>query len=192
MLGGIDLFKGEARFFEHACRDLAVRAGGRCKEICFIGFYGICAVIAAASTFGILIALFEFGILDVINLAVFEFLRLAVVPVLNGTVVTRDAAVNLGGLTANRALILFAGNIAVALAYGIRRRKSVIRKLVIFSDLLYQSGSGFPIGEFFAEECVEYGAGGIERLQFILDVESRENILGVADGKAYRLFPLRR
>lgn len=40
-----------------------------------------------------------------------------------------------------------------------------------------------PIGQFFTEEGVEHRAGGIERLQLVLNIQCRENIFRIADGK---------
>mgnify|MGYP000281894306 CR=1 FL=1 len=53
---------------------------------------------------------------QIVEFTILEFLRLAVVPVLHGTVVARDAAVNFRLAAADRALELFARKIAVVLA----------------------------------------------------------------------------
>ena len=51
----------------------------------------------------------------IIELTLFKLLRFALIPVLNGTVIAGDAAVNLGRLAAIGAGVLLAYNIAVVL-----------------------------------------------------------------------------
>lgn len=95
---------------EHRGCDLAVRAGLRRHKR--NDGYG-CALVLQS------------GMTDVIELAVLEFLGLAVVPVLNGTVVAGDAAVDLSRLAADGAGILLAGQVAVLGADGIGRGEGI-------------------------------------------------------------------
>ena len=120
---------------------------------------------------------------DIVDLSVLEFLRLAVVPVLNGAVVAGDTAVDFGLSSAYRAGVLFAAQISVILAYRIGRGQRVVRKLIVVRDLLDESRRRLPVGELFAEERVEYGARGVQRLKFVLNVESVEDIRRIADGQ---------
>ena len=41
--------------------------------------------------------------------------------------------------------------------------------------------SSLPGGQLLAKECVEYRARGVTGLQLVLDVQSGEDIVGVAD-----------
>ena len=113
--------------------------------------------------------------------AVFEFLRLAVVPVLHRAVIAGDAAVDLGFFSAEGADRLLSCKIAVVFADGIRRRQGIVRQAVIFRDFPNEACRRLPVRQLFSEEGMEYRAGGIERLQFILYIERGEDILGVSD-----------
>ena len=65
------------------------------------------------------ILFFKVGIEDIVNLSVLELLRLTVVEVLNGAVVTCDTAVNLGIVTAIGTVVFLTRNITVVATYGI-------------------------------------------------------------------------
>ena len=118
---------------------------------------------------------------EIVELAILEFLSLAVVPVLHWAIVAGDAAVDFGLVAADRAGELLAGDVAVVFADGIGWRQGVVRQLVVLGDLAHEIGGCFPVRQFFAEEGVENGAGGVKCLQFVLDIEGREDVFGVAD-----------
>ena len=63
----------------------------------------------------------QHGVFHIIDLTILELLALAVVPVLHGTVVAGDAAVNLSFLAADGASVLLAGEVAMLSADGICR-----------------------------------------------------------------------
>ena len=117
---------------------------------------------------------------DVVGLSGVELFKFAVVPVLNRTIVAGDTAVNLGGAAAFRAFVNFAFEITVFLTYGIGRAHGVIRKFVVFGNLPDQVCRGFPVGELLPQERVENGAGGVESLKFVLNVQGLEDVCGVA------------
>lgn len=123
----------------------------------------------------------EVAVADVVLLAVLELLHLAVVPVLHGTVVAGDAAPDLGVLAALGAGEVLAGNVAVVVADGVRRAHRVVRQLVVLGDLAHEVCRGLPARQLLAEEGVEDGAGGVARLEIVLNVERGEDIVGVAD-----------
>ena len=95
---------------------------------------------------------------DIIDFALFVFLSLAVVPVLDGAIVAGDTAVDLGGGAAVGALEFFACDVAVVAAYGVSGRKSIIGQLVVICDLSDKVGGSSPIRQLLAEEGMEYGA----------------------------------
>ena len=120
---------------------------------------------------------------DVVDHSVLVLLGLAVVPVLDRTIVAGDAAVDLSLVAADRAGELLAGQIAVILTYGVCRRHCVVRKLVILRDLADKVRCRFPVGKLLSEERVENGSGSIQSLQIVLNIQSGENILRVAHRK---------
>ena len=126
---------------------------------------------------------FEGRVRNVVHLSVLEFLRFAVVPVLHGAVVARDAAVNFGLCAAVRAGELFAREVAVLLADGIGGRKGVVGEFIVVRDLFHESGGRFPVGQLFAEEGVEHRARGVKGLQIVLNVQSVEHVLGISHGQ---------
>ena len=65
----------------------------------------------------------------------------------------------------------------------IRGRHGIVRELIVLGNGAHQLGRGLPVRQLLAQEGVEHGAGGVERLQFVLNVERGEDILGVADGQ---------
>ena len=71
----------------------------------------------------------------------------------------------------------------MVLADGIGGAYGVIGQLVVFRDLADEVCRRLPAGQLLAEEGVEDRAGGVEGLELILDVKSREHIVGVADGQ---------
>lgn len=91
----------------------------------------------------------QLGSTDVVNLAVFIFLGLAVVPVLNRTIVSGNTAVYLGGFSANGALFLLARKISVAFADRIGGGNGVVGKLVILGNLANEGGCRLPVGKLF-------------------------------------------
>ncbi len=110
-----------------------------------------------------------------------EFLDLASIPVLDGPVVAGDAGVDLSLFAADGALPLLAGDVAMVGADRIGRRHGVIGELVVLRDLPDELHAGFPVREALAKEGVEDGAGGVEGLELILDVEGREDVIGESD-----------
>ena len=120
---------------------------------------------------------------QVVHLPVFELLGLAVVPVLHRAVVAGDAAVYLGGLAADGAGELFPGEVAVVGTHGVGGGHGVIGKLVVLRDLPHQVGRRLPGGQLLAQKGVEHGAGGVEGLELVLNVQSGEDVLGVAHGQ---------
>ena len=79
--------------------------------------------------------------------------------------------------------ILLTGDISVILTYGVRGRECVIRKLIVFCYCAYKRCRALPCGELLSEECVEYRSRGVKRLKLVLNVKSREYIVGVSNGK---------
>ena len=189
LLVGIDLGVFHAGLVKRRAGYFAVGAGGGHKKNVAVlyrligrsfGYLfrnGLCVLSADNAVVG------EGGAADVINLAVLIFLGFAVVPVLNRAVVTGDSAVYFGGLAANWALFLFARQVSVGLADRIGGGHGVVGQLVVFGYLADKICSRLPIGQLFAQECVENGTRGVERLQLVLNVESRENVLGVSHGQ---------
>ena len=108
---------------------------------------------------------------DVILLALLILLSFACVPVLHRTVVAGYTAVNFGALTALGTDKLLAGEVAVIFAYGVGRTYGVVRQLVILGYLADKVCGCFPIGQLLAEECVEYSAGCVKRLELVLNIE---------------------
>ena len=68
-------------------------------------------------------------------------------------------------------------------ADGIGGRERVVGQAVVLGDLAHQICRGFPVRQLFSEEGVEHRAGGVERLEFILNVQCGENVLRVAHGQ---------
>ena len=92
---------------------------------------------------------------DIVNLCGRGYsLRLAVVPIAHGTVVSGYAGVDLAGFAALRTGELLALDISVILAYRICRRKRIVRQAVILRNLPYEIGS-LPIRQLLAEEGME-------------------------------------
>ena len=66
---------------------------------------------------------------------------------------------------------------------GVSGAHGVVGQLVVLGDLADQRGSSLPVGQLLAQEGVEDGAGGVAGLQLVLDLQSGEDILGVAHGQ---------
>ena len=125
----------------------------------------------------------QVGCADIVGNPIPELLRLAVVPVLHGAVITGNPAVDLGTLATERADGLLAGEVTVGPADGVGRGEGVIRQTVVLGDLPHQVCGSLPVWQLLAEECVEDGAGGVEGLHLVLDIEGRENVFGEAHGQ---------
>ena len=82
--------------------------------------------------------------LNIVDLSLLELLRLSVVPVLDGAVVARNTAVNLGLCAAVVALVVLAGDVTVILADGVGRAEGVIRQLIVLGDLANEVCSRLP------------------------------------------------
>lgn len=181
----------DACFIEHHFCHFAVGAGFRCEQQDFavvlfevgIGLHSHVLFAAAGIADDMLVYAVIRRVCDIVSFPLRELLQLAVVPVLYGTIVAGDTAVNFGGLSAFGALEVFARDIAVLFADAVRRRDGVIRQFIVFRDGSDKFCRGFPVGKFFAEERVEYRARSIKRLEFVLHVECREDIRSVSDGK---------
>ena len=78
----------------------------------------------------------QLGIFNVVNLTLLVFLSFTVVPVLNGTIVTCDSAVNLGCLATIGTGVNLALNVAVVLTYRVGGRKGVVGQTIVLSNLL--------------------------------------------------------
>ena len=124
---------------------------------------------------------------NIVNLTVFILLSLTVIPVLNGAVIACNTAVNLSLFAAFGANKLLACKVSVILTYRICGRHRVIRKLIILRYLADKICRRLPVGKLFAEECMEYCTWCIKRLKLILNVKSREDVLGKANGKVWRV-----
>ena len=183
VLSRVELGIRDLRVFQKHLRNLAVRTGlGRKEQVLRLGVWragGAFVRFLLLLRGGALTA--ELGVRDVVDGALLEFLRFAVVPVLDGAVVTGDSAVYLRLLAAVRAFVDLAGEISVVFADRIGRRQRVVGQRIVLRDLAHERGGGAPVGQLFAEESVEHRAGGVERLQLVLDVERLKDILGKAD-----------
>ena len=130
---------------------------------------------------GILVTLVHSGLQhgrsDIINLAVLVLLALAVVPVLDRTVVAGDTAVNLGLLAALRTGEMLTGNITVVGTDRVGGGHGVVGQLEVLSDLANQGGGSLPVRQLLAQEGMEHGTGGVAGLQLVLDLQSGEDIL---------------
>ena len=93
---------------------------------------------------------------SIIKGAVFVFLCFSVVPVLNRTVIAGNTAVNLCLFAAFRAGKMLTADISMLRAYGICRRNSVIRQLIILCNFSYKGCGCFPVRKFFSQETMEY------------------------------------
>ena len=118
-----------------------------------------------------------------VHLPVLKLLNFAVVPILHRAVVTGDSAVNLGFASAMRACVLLACKITVRAANRVGGGDGIVGQLIILRNFANKCRRTLPIGQFFTEEGVEHRAGGIERLQLVLNIQRRENIFRIADGK---------
>ena len=125
-----------------------------------------------------------------VNNVFFSILKLfgfSVVPVLNGTVITGYSRIDFSGFTALRTVIYFSGYIAVRPAYRVRRRQRIIREPVIVRYLLNEICGSLPVGELFSEECMEYSAGSVKSLKFILNVKRFKDIIGKSNRQMRRV-----
>ena len=180
--GNIDDAVGDARTVEEGLRHLAVGAsrGGeeeefgelRCEDVGF----GLAGAVVAMLFF-----VLRRG--DLVGLAHIEFLDLAGIPVLDWAVVAGDAGIDFGFASAVRALVLLAGDVSMLGADGIGRRHGVIGELVVEGDLANELHAGFPIREALTQEGMEDGAGGVEGLELVFDVEGGEDVVGEANRK---------
>ena len=66
---------------------------------------------------------------------------------------------------------------------GVGGGNGVVGQLVVLGDLPDQVGGGLPVGQLLAQEGVEHGAGGVQGLEIVLDIQSGEHVLGVAHGQ---------
>lgn len=119
---------------------------------------------------------------DIINFSLLKFARLAVVPVLNGSVIAGYTAVNFAGSAAFGASEVFAGNIAVFLTYRIGRRNRIIRKFIVFGNLSDESSRSLPVWKLLTEERMEYSTRSVKGLEFVLNVESAEYVVRITYG----------
>ena len=119
---------------------------------------------------------------DIVDLALLKLCNLAVVPVLNRTVVAGDTAVNFRLLAADGAGVLLALEIAVIRADGVCRRERVVGQFVVFGNLSYEVCRRLPAIELLTEDGVEYRTRRLESLQIVLNVEGGEDIRRVAYG----------
>ena len=178
----INLFKSNAGLIKEVFCHFAVGAGGGCKKHYLIitasAGFGFCYCRGVLSRNKLLT---EFN--GIINLSVLVFLRFTVIPVLNGTIVASNTAVNLGLFTAMGAGINLACDVTVTLTYRVCGRKGIIRKLIIFGNLANKICGSLPIGELFTEECVEYSTRCIKGLKLVLNVKCGENIIGITNRK---------
>ena len=71
----------------------------------------------------------------------------------------------------------------MVLADGIGRADGVVRKLIVFRYLADKICGSLPVGQLLAEEGVEHRAGGVQRLELVLNIKCAEDIIGVADGQ---------
>ena len=182
ILISIYLFEFDACFVKLGNGYLALCAGRSFEEIYAVGKDG--GLSASVFTAGASARVsMEVRALFGIHLTVFIFLSLAVIPILYGAVIAGYTGIDLRGFAAFGAGEMLTLDIAVILTYRIGRGKSVIRELVILGDLADKVCRCLPIGELFAEERMENSARGIESLKLILNIESREYILRIADGK---------
>ena len=172
-----NLFVEDAGIVQHLDGDTAVGAGGGGKE------QGLFAV-NAALFFGLCFLFCGVGsgaVTQVILFALLIFLRLTHVPVLHGAVVAGNAAIDLRGLTAVGAGEMLAFQVAVALTDGVGGGQGVVGQAVVFCNLAHQRGGRLPRGQLLAQEGVEDGAGGVEGLQVILNIQRGKNVVGETD-----------
>ena len=71
----------------------------------------------------------------------------------------------------------------MVLAHGVGGGQGVVGQTVVLGDLADQRRRRLPVGQLFAQEGVEHGAGGVEGLEIVLDVQGGEDVLGVAHGQ---------
>ena len=71
---------------------------------------------------------------------------------------------------------MLARDVAVLLADGVSRRHGVIGQLVVLGDLAHQIRRRLPARQLFTKEGMEHRAGGVERLQIVLDVQRLKNV----------------
>ena len=75
---------------------------------------------------------------------------------------------------------MLACQIAVVGADGVGGGDGVVGQLVVLRDLAHQRGGGLPAGQLFAQEGVEHRAAGVQRLELVLHIQRREDILRIA------------
>ena len=73
------------------------------------------------------------------------------------------------------------------LTYRVGGRESIVRKLIVLCYGADKGCSRLPRGQLLTKEGMEYSARGVKRLKLVLNVESREDVVGVANGKVKRL-----
>ena len=89
---------------------------------------------------------------------VLVFLDFSVVPVLDGTVVAGNPAVNFRIFSTDRAGKMLAALIAMIRTNGVGRGNGVIGQAELVRDLFDQAGRCFPVGELFSQENMEDGS----------------------------------
>ena len=117
----------------------------------------------------------------VIYLAFLILLELTVVPVLNGTVITCDTAVNLCVFAALGAGEILTRNITVINTDRICGRNRIVRKSVILGNLADEVCRCLPIGKLFSEKRMENSTRCIKGLKLILNIESGKYVLCISD-----------
>src|SRR5690625_7133163 len=50
----------------------------------------------------------------------------------------------------------------------------ILGQLVVLGDLAHEARGGLPVGQLLAQEGVEDGAGGVEGLELVLNVQRRD------------------
>ena len=72
------------------------------------------------------------------------------------------------------------------------RGQRVVRQFVVFCDFLDEVCGGLPAFQFLTEEGVEHGARGVQCLQFVLNVESVEDVGSVVNRQVRAVGVVRR
>ena len=195
---GVDDRVGDARFVKHCFCHLAVGASLRRENqktfvFALVAARALCACFFLSHfdfALGLVVTckfLNGFAVIlrvrDVVHFALFELCAFTVVPVLNGAIVTGDTAVNFRLSATDGASVLFPFEVAVFLADGIGRGERIVGQFVVFCNLSHEICRRLPTVEALTEECVEDRTRSVEGLEFVLNVESGEDIARVSDGK---------
>ena len=132
ILIGVDLLESDPRLVQCGIEDSAIRTRpGSEQQIALFRRFDTAHAIGTPCAFHVKRpGVRQAGGTDVVGDPIPELLRLAVVPVLHGAVVSGDPAVDLSALATVRADSLFAGEVTVVLADGVGWGESVIRETV--------------------------------------------------------------